>query len=166
VAAAEQAVLRAENVILDMAYFTYRDERPTDYCRQQVQRADVYVGIIGFLYGSPVADDRGRSYTELEFDVASELGLPRLMFVLDERAVLPLPQNCLSDSRYAKRQHTFRKRVTSAGLTVQRIGSPQQLETLLFQALMDLRGKAVGPGRLVRSAYLEQVRQPGLVSPR
>jgi len=138
VAAAEHAVNRAMEAVLDMAYFTAREDQPAAYCRQQVQRANVYVGILGFRYGSPVKDEPERSYTELEFDAATELGLPRLMFLLDGDAVLPLPRSFLSDPRYEERQSAFRARAKDAGIIVKQVGSPDQLETLLYQALKEL----------------------------
>ena len=138
VAAAEQAVIRAGEAVLDMAYFTAREDKPAVYCREQVQRAHVYVGIIGFRYGSPVKDEPGLSYTELEFAVATELGLPRLIFLLDEDAVLPLPRPYQSDPRYGERQEAFRARGKGAGVTVQRVASPDRLEVRLYQALKEL----------------------------
>ena len=149
VAAAERAVTRAGCVVADMAYFTAREDKPSAYCREQVGRADVYAGIIGFRYGSAVRDDPDRSYTELEFDTAAELGLPRLVFLLDEDAVLPLPRAMLSDPVYQGRQDAFRARVREAGTTIGLPGSPEQLEVLLFQALTDLdraAGRAGRPG--------------------
>jgi Domain of unknown function (DUF4062) len=154
VAAAEHAVTRAGDVALDMDYFTAREDKPADHCRAKVRQADVYAGIIGFRYGSPVRDDQDRSYTELEFEAAGELGLPRLVFLLDEGAVLPLPQNCLSDPVFGERQRAFRARVREAGTTVATVGSPEQLETLLFQALAELAAQRAGsvPGVAVRLA--------------
>ena len=153
VAAAEQAVIRAGGVVVDMAYFTAREEKPAGYCREQVGQADVYAGVIGFRYGSPVRDEPELSYTELEFATARELDLPRLVFVLDENAVLPLPGVYLSDPVHGERQRAFRDRVWDAGITVQLVDSPDRLELLLFQALTTLRqapegreGRAAGPG--------------------
>ena len=145
-AAAEQAVSRAGGVVADMAYFPAREDKPAGYCREQVGRADVYAGIIGFRYGSPVRDEPGCSYTELEFAAAGERGLPRLVFVLDENAVLPLPQVFLSDPVHAERQREFRDRVQDAGITVQRVDSPDRLEMLLFHALTTLQLTAGGRG--------------------
>ena len=142
VAAAEQAVARAGGVVVDMAYFTAREDKPAVYCREQVGQADLYAGIIGFRYGSPVRDEPGCSYTELEFAEAGELGLPRLVFMLDENAVLPLPQVFLSDPVHGERQRAFRERVQDAGITVQRVDSPDRLEMLLFQALTSLQRTA------------------------
>jgi Domain of unknown function (DUF4062) len=154
VAAAEQAVTRAGGAVLDMAYFTAREDKPASYCRQQLRQADVYAGIIGFRYGSPVRDEPGLSYTELEFAAAGELGLPQLVFVLDENAVLQLPQVFLSDPVHGERQRAFRQRVQEAGITVQPVDTPDRLETLLFQALTTLHpsvggreDRAAGPGR-------------------
>ena len=159
VAAAEQAVARAGDAVLDMAYFTAREYKPADYCREQLRRADLYLGIIGFRYGTPVRDDPGKSYTELEFEIATELGLPRLMFLLDEQAILPLPRPYLSDPEYDDRQHAFRQQVMAAGVTIRRVGSPGDLEVLLLQALTERHEQGTGGLPPIRSAYLEQVRR-------
>jgi len=148
VAAAERAVIRAGCVPLDMEYFTAREDKPAAYCRQQVSKASVYVGLLGFRYGSPVRDEPALSYTELEFGAATALGLPRLVFLLDEDKVLPLPASCLSDLTFGERQAAFRARAAGAGITVRKVGSPEQLETLLFQALTEVRtaGNESSPG--------------------
>jgi hypothetical protein len=146
VTAAEQAVIRAGCVPLDMEYFTAREDKPAAYCREQVAKADVYVGILGFRYGSPVRDEPTLSYTELEFEAATELRLPRLVFLLDEDEVLPLPASCLSDRTYGERQAAFRARVSEAGITVRKVGSPDRLETVLSQALSEIRARAAAQG--------------------
>jgi hypothetical protein len=141
VAAAESAVARAELGVVAMTYFTARDQMPADYCVESVRDADVYVGIIGFRYGSPVRDRPEVSYTALEFEIATELGMPRLMFLLDERGEvpLPLPVRHILDREHGDRQAAFRCRLQrDAGLTVAFVSTPQELEIALFHALVEM----------------------------
>src|SRR5215472_11463460 len=84
VAAAEAAVARAGDAIADMAYFTAREGKPASYCQEKVRACDLYVGLIGLRYGSLVQNQPELSYTELEFRTATDAGLPRLIFMLDE----------------------------------------------------------------------------------
>jgi hypothetical protein len=86
VAAAESAISTAGHVIVDMAYLPAVDHTPARLCWETVQSADVYVLIAGFHYGLPVRDRPELSYTELEFDAATDAGLARLVFLLDEQA--------------------------------------------------------------------------------
>ncbi len=142
VVAAEAAVMRAGGTPADMAYFTARDSQPAAYCRQGVADADLYVGIIGLRYGSPVRDRPELSYIQLEYEVATERRMPRLIFLLDETAELPLPAEHLLDIEYGARQADFRRRLQDAGLTVAKVRSPMELELRLYQALMELPGAA------------------------
>ncbi len=162
VAAAEQAVIRAGCLPLDMKYFTAREDQPAAYCREQVSKASVYVGLLGFRYGSPVRDEPAQSYTELEFGTATALGLPRLVFLLDEDEVLPLPASYLSDLTYGERQAAFRARMSEAQITVQKVGSPEQLETRLFQALAEVRatGNEPPPGSGPARSAIRVARRP------
>jgi tetratricopeptide (TPR) repeat protein len=141
VAAAEQAVIRSGDAIADMAYFTARDSKPVQYCRDQVRGCDVYVGLIGLRYGSPVCDQPEVSYTELEFDTATEAGIQRLMFLLDSGAELPVPPGQLLDQDPAlrERQRKFRGKVLDSGVTAATFATPGQLELQLLQALHDLK---------------------------
>jgi hypothetical protein len=141
VAAAEAAVTRAGDAVTDMAYFPARDVRPADYCQARVRECDVYVGVIGLRYGSPVRDRPEMSYTELEFDAATRAGLPRLIFLLDEEAVLPIPAAQLLDSdpdRQA-RQWAFRGRLQATGIMTATVATPEQLEMELLDALRSLK---------------------------
>ena len=107
----------------------------------------MYVGLIGLRYGSPVRDRPEVSYTELEFDTATEAGLPRLVFLLDEDAAVPIPPGRLldGDPEFLARQRAFRARLAGSGVTLAKVASPEQLELLLLQALQETRPPAEPP---------------------
>jgi hypothetical protein len=141
VAAAEASISRAGDAVTDMAYFETRDDKPASYSQAQVRNSDVWVGLIGLRYGSSVRDRPEVSYTELEFEAATEAGLPRLVFLLDEDAALPIPATMLLDAdpdRQA-RQRAFRVRLRDAGIMVATVASPGELELQMFQALHSLQ---------------------------
>lgn len=141
VAAAENAVNRAGDAISDMAYFPARDDKPAGYCQEKVCGSDIYVGLIGLRYGSPVRDQADVSYTELEFNTATEARLPRLVFLLDEDSAVPIPPGRLIDvdPSLQVRQRAFRAQILDSGVMAGKFSSPQQLEMLLLQALQESR---------------------------
>jgi Domain of unknown function (DUF4062) len=151
VAAVERAVSAAGHVIVGMAGFPAADQVPAELCAERVRGCEVYVGILGTRYGSPVRDKPEVSYTELEFDTATEAGLDRLVFVLNADAEnIGIPLSRLIDREFGDRQEAFRRRVRDSGLTIESFASPAELGQLVERSLQELaqaRQRAGGGGR-------------------
>jgi hypothetical protein len=142
VAAVERAISAAGHVIVDMADFPATGQPPAQVCIDRVRGCDVYVGVFGTRYGSPVRDKPEVSYTELEFDTATEVGLERLAFLLDTRAAnVGIAPEELIDREFGARQEAFRARVRESGLTTQSFVNPDALGQLVERSLRDLAQK-------------------------
>jgi hypothetical protein len=128
VQAAEDAVKRAGHGLRDMGLLWAGPQSADVASIHMVEGSDVYVGIIGHRYGSVVPARPELSYTELEFETATRLGLPRLVFLIDGTPV---------DHR---RQVRFRRRLEDdAGLTTAHVSTPTELVIGLYQALVELK---------------------------
>ena len=142
VEAVESAVSAAGHVIVDMREFPSIDQAPALLCIDKVKGCDVYIGIYGTRYGSPVRDRPEVSYTELEFETASDpaCALERLVFLLDEEAENPgIPAKWLNDPTHGERQQAFLRKVKDAGLTLQTFRNPDELARLVERSLAELK---------------------------
>ena len=155
---------RAADMFADLADFPARENMPAAYIQEQVRASDVYVGLIGLRYGSPVRDRPDVSETELAYQTATEAVMPRLVFLLDEEAPLPIPSTQLfdDDADLQSRQRAFRNRLYNAGITVGRFASPDQLALVLLQALLESQQPvaAAARGRISMSYRREESAYP------
>jgi len=139
VAEVKDAISAAGHVIVDMAGFPAADQPTAQLCVERVQSCDVYVGMLGTRYGSPVRDRPEVSYTELEFDTATQAGLHRLVFMLDADAEdAGIPPSKLIDREFGARQDAFRRRVRDSGLSKASFANPAELGQLAERALREL----------------------------
>ena len=132
VQAALDAVGRAGMAPVDMRYFAARDGRPAEYCQTRVRECEIYIVVVGFRYGS-VVPGQTVSYTEMEFQAACDVGVPRLVFLLEEAACPP----GLGDADRGPVEE-FRQRLLDAGLVVRAFSSGDGLELEVFHALSEL----------------------------
>jgi hypothetical protein len=165
-AEAERAISAAGHVIVDMADFSAADQPAAQVCAERVQGCEVYVGVLGTRYGSPVRDKPDVSYTEMEFDTATAAGLPRLVFLLDTGAAdVGIPLDQLIDHAFGARQEAFRRRIQASGLVTQSFASPDQLGRLVERSLRELAAARRRPGSLPPGSVLRvwnvPARNPG-----
>ena len=67
-----------------MEQFGARPDEPLQTCLAEVEQSDVYIGIIAFRAGS-IDTKTGKSFTQLEYEHALQLGKDILVYMADER---------------------------------------------------------------------------------
>jgi uncharacterized protein DUF4062 len=135
-----------------VAGFPAADLPAAGLCAERARGCEVYVGVLGTRYGSPVRDKPEVSYTEFEFEMATEAGMDRLVFLLSTEAEdVGIPLTGLIDHEYGGRQEAFRRRVREdSGLVVQTFTDPGTLGQLVERSLQELarrRRRGDGDGR-------------------
>jgi hypothetical protein len=90
--AVRQALHRLEAVVRGMEYFGSLPETPKEECLRTVRSCKAYVGIFAMRYGS-VDAATGKSLTQLEYEEAQRVGLPSLIYLLDEDRQPVLPKH-------------------------------------------------------------------------
>jgi formylglycine-generating enzyme required for sulfatase activity len=134
------------------------------FCRARVAECDVFLGLVGHLYGSsPEGSDA--SFTEREHDAAAADGIPRLLFLASDD--LPMPPSLREPDEKWQRQLRFRERIRKERV-VAFFDFPDPLATKVVAALRNLEREigvveptggetAPGPGvdpTALRAAYL------------
>lgn len=66
-----------------MEQFGARKESPLETCLLELEQSDVYIGIIAFRHGS-VEPKTEKSYTQIEYERAAQLGKEVLIYLIDE----------------------------------------------------------------------------------
>jgi hypothetical protein len=92
-----------------MEHFSSNQLPPLDVCLQTLESCDVYVGIIGGLYGSS-PPRRKLSYTELEYNYSRSLGIYHIILVISDNAQISI-SHVERDPNRITRLERFRARV-------------------------------------------------------
>ena len=84
----QDAMTQLETVVRGMEQFGSRPGTPVEECVKAVQSCQSYVGVFGMRYGS-IPDGHDKSMTNIEYDEAQRLGLPSLIYLLNENHSIP-----------------------------------------------------------------------------
>lgn len=136
-AAALDGIRREGFVGVEMRDFTADPRPPAEVCEKAVRGCDIYLGLLGMKWGSPVRERPEISYTQLEFRTAQQAGEPCLVFLLDEKNA-KLPPAAITDKNY-ERQLAFHQEVKDAGITCKPFANADQLLMLVRDALRPYR---------------------------
>ena len=82
-AAVCEALLMQEVMPVSMEFFPCSNRKPEDFIRFKMSRCDFSILIVGNRYGSK---SNGKSFTEMEYDMANELGIPIYVFISDSKS--------------------------------------------------------------------------------
>jgi hypothetical protein len=109
--------------------------RPVVPCAERIASASMWIGLVGFRYGTIVRGVPTHSHVELEYDLAQLHDRPRLVCLLDDHAP-SLPPEAAIDRGTAIRQERFRARIRSGNAPILTFCSPAELHARLFRWIL------------------------------
>lgn len=128
----EELLNRIETSFRSMKFFGSKEGEPLDQCLAKLRECNYYVGAIGFRYGE-IHPDHGLSYTELEYDEAKRLDIPRRIYIASS-GVLIHPEHVESDEK-RKQLEAFKQKLKKENTVVPFV-SPEDLTTKVVSDIL------------------------------
>ena len=138
--ALQTAITNCDAVAYGMERFVPAPIRPLDRCYEEIAGSQIYVLLIGHRYGE-IDKDTGKSYTELEYDKAKEIGLPILAFLLDTEKVGAPEKFRESDAQYSALVRFRSELKNSKEITVGEFTSEKDLQEKATRAIKETIGR-------------------------
>lgn len=138
-----EALRKAGHQVTAMEDYVAADQRPVEKCLNDVEAAEIYIGLFAFRYGyvpPPQHDNpNGLSITELEYRRAETLKKPCLTFVAeDKNNVTDIPLTLVDaytgEGDKGERIKGLRQHLLTEKLASQ-FSAPQKLSTLVLAAV-------------------------------
>ncbi len=124
-----------------MEEFGASSETPIDSCLRRLRECDLFIGILGHRYGT--VHPSGKSYTELEYDEAGRLGIPRLMFLAaGEFSTLIAERE--SDELFDKQKSFMELVANHTGQFIDDFANAEQLAAAVVKAIANQVHKEIG----------------------
>ncbi|HEU0052357.1 MAG TPA: DUF4062 domain-containing protein, partial [Longimicrobium sp.] len=115
-----------------MENFGARAASPKEFCLCEAGECDLFIGVIGHLYGF-IPDGDDESITEQEYRTAEAAGKDMLLFVAPD--TLPVPVKLLRGDSDPDKQEAFRARVLARNVVNLNWASPDVLAMGVLEAV-------------------------------
>lgn len=154
------ALNKAGCIPCGMERFSASAQSPLETCFEELEKAQVYICILGMRYGS-IDVESGKSYTELEYEKAKGLNLPILAFLIDEEKAVFKKKDFDSEDMAIKmsKLEEFKKRIKdSKEVTCAFFDSPAMLSDLVFRSITSEIKRRSGSSALTndeKETYIE-----------
>jgi formylglycine-generating enzyme required for sulfatase activity len=136
-----------------MEDFLARDSDVDTFCRAEVKKCDLFIGIIGFRFGDGPEGTK-ESYTQREYQAAVEAKLTRLLFLAPDDFLVPASlrePDWKLDAQESFRQTLHNeRRILSIGFT-----NPDDLTTKIVTAIRNWERETSGAHGADPARYLE-----------
>jgi hypothetical protein len=119
-------------VINSQEFFGARSQEPLDTCLEELERSQVFILILGPRLGS-IHEETGKSFIECEYYKATELGIPRFAYILDDEH--PFPTKHVSKGEDAEQLRRFIESVRRE-LTIDKFTTAEDLSKKVFDDLL------------------------------
>lgn len=106
---AVEAILKAGHIPAGMELFTSSNKSQWEVIKRWINESDIYMLILGGRYGS-IEPESGKSYTQLEYEYAQEIGKPLFAVVMNNEAKKELKATQIETENPEKLEE-FRKTV-------------------------------------------------------